>query len=129
MSGESANFHCGTRWDLGRTNTAAPNHKAEDSRISQHRGGETMRVTINHEQRNSGLILKKTRIAVVLSVQFSEEELATIKTRKLKNTVVLERKWDATMREKAAAHPEYYDTVPPPSAALAGARVAWGRDA
>ena len=74
-----------------------------------------MRVTINHEQRNSGLIFKKTRIAVVLSIQFSEEELATIKTRKLKSTVVLERKWDATMREKAAAHPEYYDTVPPPN--------------
>ena len=74
-----------------------------------------MRVTINHEQKTTGLVFKKTKHAVVHSIQFSEEELATIKTRKLKSTVVMERKWDATMREKAAAHPEYYDTVPPPN--------------
>lgn len=74
-----------------------------------------MRVSINHNDKATGFIFKSNKFEVVVSVQFSEEELAVINGRKLKEYIVLERGWDATMRDKANKHPEYYDTLPPPN--------------
>lgn len=74
-----------------------------------------MRVSINHNEKSVGLVFKSTKHEVVTGVQFTAEELAIINGRKLKEFVVLSRGWDATMKEKAAKHPEYYDTLTPPN--------------
>lgn len=50
-----------------------------------------MRVTIEHKQSTSGLIRKKTFYEVHTTIQFTQEEQATIRTRKLGNTTVMER--------------------------------------
>ena len=74
-----------------------------------------MRVSIDHKDKKTGLVFKSNKYEVVVSVQFSDEELAIINSRKLKEYVVLERGWDATMKETAAKHPDYYDLLPPPN--------------
>ena len=51
-----------------------------------------MRVTIDHKQSTSGLIRKTTTFEVHTTVQFSEEERATLRTRKLGKTIIMERK-------------------------------------
>jgi len=77
--------------------------------------GKRMRVSIDHRDISHGLIFKKTLAEVICSVQFSAEELSVINGRKLKDYIVLERGWDATMQEKAAKHPEHYDRITPPN--------------
>jgi hypothetical protein len=74
-----------------------------------------MRVSIDHNEKSVGLLFRSTKHEVVTSIQFTAEELAVINGRKLKEYVVLERGWDATMKDNAAKHPEYYDTVPQPN--------------
>lgn len=73
-----------------------------------------MRVSIEHSEESMGLLFKKPLYAVTATIQFSEEELAIIKTRRLKDFVVLERDWQATLQKKVEAHPEYWATLAPP---------------
>ena len=53
--------------------------------------GVTMKVSISHGEKSKGLIFTKRFYTVTIKVQFSNEELAIIDQRKLKNIVVLER--------------------------------------
>lgn len=50
-----------------------------------------MRVTIQHGEKTTGMLRKKTHYTVALAVQFSAEELETIKKRKLSDAIVMER--------------------------------------
>lgn len=50
-----------------------------------------MRISIEHGETTTGFIFKKTLFTVRLAVQFSEEELAIIKLRKLESDVLVER--------------------------------------
>jgi hypothetical protein len=75
-----------------------------------------MRVSIDHKEKTMGLVFKKTKHAVVVTIQFTEQEQAIIRQRKLNDYVIIKREWDATMKEKAEAHPEHYnhpDMKPP----------------
>lgn len=58
-----------------------------------------MRVSITHGEKKTGLIMKKTFYTVLVQVEFSQEELAVIKQRKLEKTIVMERPWPAHMGE------------------------------
>lgn len=50
-----------------------------------------MRVSFEHKEITKGLFKKKVYIEVRTTVQFSDEELAIIKNRKLEDFIVLER--------------------------------------
>jgi len=54
-----------------------------------------MRANIEHKEYTTGLLRKTTWFQVVTGVEFTEEEKAVIKQRKLDRTVVLEREPDA----------------------------------
>jgi hypothetical protein len=73
-----------------------------------------MRVSIEHSEESMGLVFKKPLYAVTATIQFSEEELAIIKTRRLKEFVVLDRDWQATLQKKVEAHPDYWATLAKP---------------
>ena len=62
-----------------------------------------MRVSINHTDKSSGLIFKTHQVEVSVAVTFSDEEQAIIKSRKLKDYVVLERQPDKLRRERIGA--------------------------
>lgn len=62
-----------------------------------------MRVSIEHEDKTSGLIFKTHQTEVAVTVIFSDEEQAVIKSRKLKDTVVLKREPNAKEIEKRGA--------------------------
>jgi hypothetical protein len=73
-----------------------------------------MRVSIKHTDKSSGLIFKTHQVEVAVTVVFSDEELAIIKSRKLKDYVVLQREPDRLRRERlgetAMAHnPRMFD--------------------
>ena len=69
-----------------------------------------MRVSIEHKDKVAGLFRNIHQVDVVTSVQFTEEELAVIKSRKLKDYIVLERMPDSRMVEKLGADlPNYLD--------------------
>jgi hypothetical protein len=53
-----------------------------------------MRVSIEHREKTSGLFMKTTQYEVLTRVDFSDEELAIIRHRKLEKTIVLERSPD-----------------------------------
>lgn len=73
-----------------------------------------MRVSIEHNEKKAGIIFQKTLIEVVVKVDFSAEEQAVIRSRKLKDYIVIERVWDAKIRDYAAKHPDHYDAIKPP---------------
>lgn len=50
-----------------------------------------MKVSISHGEKSKGLIFTKRFYTVTIRVQFSNEELAIIDQRKLKNIIVVER--------------------------------------
>ena len=50
-----------------------------------------MRIDIQHVEKSKGLVFRKTLHGVALTVQFSGEEEAIIKTRRLGNDVIVER--------------------------------------
>ena len=50
-----------------------------------------MKIDINHVEKSTGLIRKKNLHGVTIHVRFSQEEMAIIQERKLKNTLLLER--------------------------------------
>ncbi len=54
-----------------------------------------MRVSIEHTEKKTGLIRKKTHYCVTCKVNFSEEEKQIIKQRDLGETVVLERPYNS----------------------------------
>jgi hypothetical protein len=56
-----------------------------------------MRVSIDHGEFVKGLVIKKRWPSVTVKVEFSEEEKAIIKQRKLEKIVVMERDWPAHM--------------------------------
>ena len=62
-----------------------------------------MRVSIEHNSGSSGLIFKKHFIRVAVTVVFSEEEQAIIRSRKLKDYVVLKREPDMLTVERLGA--------------------------
>jgi|GEM_PF-1282536 len=70
-----------------------------------------MRVTIRHEDKRAGLLCTQHKVAVVTSVQFSEEELAIINSRKLKKYVVLKREPDAVVANRFKNDPEYLYSI------------------
>jgi hypothetical protein len=60
-----------------------------------------MRVAIEHKPKTTGFFFKKdTFHAVILTVNFSEEELAIIKLRRLEETTILERECPAHMEDR-----------------------------
>ena len=60
-----------------------------------------MKVTINHVQKTTGMIRRTTHHGVSVRVQFSAEELAVIRERKLEKDVVLERGYPSDMSDGA----------------------------
>ncbi|WP_411890787.1 hypothetical protein [Yoonia sp. SDW83-1] len=60
-----------------------------------------MKVTINHVQKSVGLIRKVTHHGVAVKVEFSTEELAVIRERKLEPDVVMERGYPSDMSDAA----------------------------
>jgi len=60
-----------------------------------------MKVTISHVQKTTGLIRKTTFHGVAVKVDFSTEELAVIRERRLEGDVVLERGYPADMSDMA----------------------------
>ncbi len=50
-----------------------------------------MRVSIDHREITTGLLRRTTQYEVVTKVDFSDEELAVIRHRRLEDTIVLER--------------------------------------
>ena len=62
-----------------------------------------MRVSIEHNSKSKGLIFKKRYIEVATTVVFSEEEQAIIRSRKLKEFVVLKREPDMLTVERLGA--------------------------
>lgn len=62
-----------------------------------------MRVSIEHINKSSGLIFKKHYIEVAVTVVFSDEEQAVIRSRKLKEYVVLKREPDMLTVERLGA--------------------------
>ena len=73
-----------------------------------------MRVGIRHEEITTGLIFKKPRVRVVVTVKFSEIETEIIKHRKLLDYIVLERNWDVVDQEKADKDPTEWIDRPRP---------------
>ena len=62
-----------------------------------------MKVSIEHKDKASGLLFKTHQVAVSVAVVFSEEELAVIRSRRLRDYVVLERQPDKLRRERIGA--------------------------
>jgi hypothetical protein len=71
--------------------------------------GADMRVSIEHNDKTHGLVFKVHQVEVAVTVIFAEEELAVIRSRKLGDTVILERQADARTAEKLGA--EYLASV------------------
>lgn len=63
-----------------------------------------MRVSIEHSEKSAGLLKRVTQIEVTTTVLFSEEELAVIRDRHLKDYVVVERELDS--RTARSLNPE-----------------------
>jgi len=63
-----------------------------------------MRVTIDHKESTTGLLRRKTLYEIHTTVQFSSDELNTIRTRKLSGTIVLERRPGADKDGKFSAY-------------------------
>jgi hypothetical protein len=59
--------------------------------------GAAMKVKIDHGQKTTGMIRKKTYETITVKVDLSHEELAVIKSRKMDKIVVMERGWPAHM--------------------------------
>jgi hypothetical protein len=79
--------------------------------FSHHTGEQFMRVTFQHNDRTSGFFSQKHTVAVVTNVQFSDEELAIINSRKLKKFVVLNREADAVVANRFKNDPEYLNSL------------------
>lgn len=60
-----------------------------------------MKVSIEHGEFTTGIIMKKRWPKVTVKVEFSEEEKQIIKDRKLDTIVVMERDWPAHMEGTA----------------------------
>lgn len=60
-----------------------------------------MRVTINHVQKSSGVIRRKTHHGVAVRVEFNPEELTIIRERHLEKDVVIERDYPSDMSANA----------------------------
>lgn len=60
-----------------------------------------MRANIEHKEVTTGLLRKTTWFQVVTRVDFSEEEKAIIKQRKLQDTIILEREPDVSKGDTA----------------------------
>lgn len=58
-----------------------------------------MKVTINHVQKTSGLIRKRTFHGVSVWVEFGAEELAVIRERRLEKDLIIERGYPADMSD------------------------------
>lgn len=67
-----------------------------------------MRVSIDHKEVSTGLIMKKTYHEVKLTLVFSNEELAIIKQRRLENDVILERDIPADVKPSSVANPDIF---------------------
>jgi len=64
-----------------------------------------MKVTLNHVQKTTGLIRKRTHHGVSVRVEFNAEELAIIRERNLEPDVVVERGYSSDISDsKAEAH-------------------------
>ena len=67
-----------------------------------------MRVSFEHNAKSSGIISKFHYVDVITTVQFSDEEMAIINSRKLKGFTVLDRGPDAVVRNRfERKHPDY----------------------
>ena len=60
-----------------------------------------MKVTINHVQKTTGMIRKTTHHGVSVKVDFSSEELAVIRERKLETDIILDRDYPSDMSDAA----------------------------
>jgi len=70
-----------------------------------------MRVSFEHNEKTTGLFIKKHTVDVVTSVQFSDEELAIINSRKLKQYIVLKREPDAVVTNRFKNDPAYLNSL------------------
>lgn len=70
-----------------------------------------MRVSFDHKEISKGFLNKKLFIEVLTTVQFSEEELAIIKSRKLKDFVVLKRDPDVIVADRFSNDKPYLDSL------------------
>lgn len=65
-----------------------------------------MKVSIEHQEKSTGMLRRTTLHGVQVHVQFSQEELAVIEARDLKYTTVLERGYSADVSDAKAEKQE-----------------------
>ena len=65
-----------------------------------------MKVSIDHKEKSVGMLRRSTLHGIEVHIQFSEEELAVIEARDLKDTTVLERGYSADVSETKAIKQE-----------------------
>lgn len=70
-----------------------------------------MRVSFDHKEISKGLFKKKIFIEVLTTVQFSDEELAIIKKRKLEDFVVFKRDPDVVVADRFSNDKPYLDSL------------------